>query len=176
MTPFNETQEDGSPSHTATPKDRRKFFSHLSMGEESMRNPDRDQLLGDINDQTDGTRAGINADDSNPTHADFLRHFIRSNGPPQIIALCLIIALALGSTIGVVPAVMEDRFARLAHGYNGEAHCLELDKDVRPRECLLGNEDAQNSAAIASFISNTLTFATSSLMGSISDERGRRGE
>jgi len=129
---------------------------------------DRAQLLGQTKDGTDDT------DDHNPSQSNFLLHFIKSSGPPQIIALCLIIALALGSTIGVVPAVVEDRYARLHHGYSGEP-CLELAKEDRPHECLLGNEDAQNSAALASFVSNTLTFATSSLMGSISDEKGRRG-
>lgn len=104
----------------------------------------------------------------------FLLHFFKSSGPPQIIALCLSIALALGSTIGVVPAVVEDRYARLNHDYAGEP-CLSLATENRPRECSLGNDDAQNSAALASFVSNTLTFGTSSLMGSISDERGRRG-
>ena len=137
------------------------------MDEGSVR--DKAQLLDQTKD--DGTD---DTDDQNPSQSNFLLHFIKSSGPPQIIALCLIIALALGSTIGVVPAVVEDRYARLHHGYSGEP-CLELDKEDRPHECLLGNEDAQNSAALASFVSNTLTFATSSLMGSISDEKGRRG-
>ncbi|KAL3785134.1 hypothetical protein HJC23_013293 [Cyclotella cryptica] len=95
--------------------------------------------------------------------------------PPQIITVCLLISLALGSTIGVVPAVVEDRYARLKHGYDGEASCLDIPKVERPKECLFGNEDAQNSAAISGFIANSLTFATSSLIGSISDERGRVG-
>ncbi len=142
------------------------------MGDESMRKIDHKQLLGDEKQELD-----TNCNEgSNFKEGDFIRHFVKTNGPPQIITLCLLIALALGSTIGVVPAVVEDRYARLSHGYIGEARCLDIEKHERPRECLLGNEDAQNSAAIASFISNTLTFATSSLMGSISDERGRRGE
>jgi hypothetical protein len=71
--------------------------------------------------------------------------------------------------------VVEDRYARLKHGYDGEASCLNIPKVDRPKECLFGNEDAQNSAAVSGFIANILTFATSSLMGSISDERGRVG-
>ena len=110
------------------------------------------------------------------SNSDFLRHFLKSSGPPQVIALCLLIALALGSTVGVVPAVVEDRYARLNHGYNGEASCLDIPKIYRPEECLFGNEDAQNAAALSGFIHSTLTFATSSLIGSISDERGRVGE
>lgn len=78
--------------------------------------------------------------------------------------------------MGVVPAVVEDRYARLRHGYVGEASCLDIPKVDRPHECLLGNEDAMSSAAISGFIHSSLTFATSSLIGSISDERGRVGE
>eukprot|EP00571_Detonula_confervacea_P011970 CAMPEP_0172305814 /NCGR_PEP_ID=MMETSP1058-20130122/7032_1 /TAXON_ID=83371 /ORGANISM="Detonula confervacea, Strain CCMP 353" /LENGTH=533 /DNA_ID=CAMNT_0013017527 /DNA_START=48 /DNA_END=1649 /DNA_ORIENTATION=- len=142
---------------------KRNFFTHLSMDEGSVR--DKARLLGQINDESE---------DNDPSQSAFLLHFIKSSGPPQIIALCLILALALGSTIGVVPAVVEDRYARLHHGYTG-APCLELAKEDRPHECMLGNEDAQNAAAMTSFISNVCTFATSSMMGSISDERGRRG-
>jgi hypothetical protein len=102
--------------------------------------------------------------------------------------LCLSIALALGSTVGIVPALVGDRYAVLHHGYDGIVPCSSLflhgahygDGDandvIRPIECTLGNEDAQNSAAYASFVHNSLNFVTSSLMGSVSDERGRRGQ
>jgi hypothetical protein len=153
MAPQNHPDKSDSPMGG-----KRKFVTHLSMDDGSVR--DRDRLLGEIDGDIDGA---------------FLRHFFESPGPPQITALCLLIALALGSTVGVVPAVVGDRYARLHHGYSGEP-CLDLAKDYRPQECTLGNDDAQNSAAFASFVSNTLTFVTSSLMGSISDERGRRGE
>jgi hypothetical protein len=141
----------------------RQFITHLSMDESD--GGDRTRLLGQRIDDS-GECSG--------SQSAFLLHFIKSSGPPHVIALCLLVALALGSTIGVVPAVVGDRYARLHHGYAGEP-CAELVKEERPHECLMGNEDAQNSAAISGFISNTLTFATSSMMGSISDEKGRRG-
>jgi hypothetical protein len=43
----------------------------------------------------------------------FIAEFVSSNGPPQILILCMLLALGFGSTIGVVPAVMSDRYARL---------------------------------------------------------------
>jgi hypothetical protein len=43
----------------------------------------------------------------------FIVDFISTKGPPQIIILCMLLALGFGSTIGVVPAVMSDRYARL---------------------------------------------------------------
>lgn len=155
----NELHTDHSP----TPK--RSFITHLSMDE--CQAPGDGTRLLDTNDTCEGQR-GL-------SHSEFLRQFMKTSGPPQIIAVCLLISLALGSTIGVVPAVVEDRYARLKHGYDGEASCLDIPKVDRPKECLFGNEDAQNSAAISGFIANALTFATSSLMGSISDERGRVG-
>ena len=142
--------------------------SSVVMGEqtEEESRSDRDRLLhGSVDDDSGAASSSATA---------FLLHFFQTPGPPQIIALCLSIALALGSTIGVVPAVVEDRYARLYHNYTGEA-CLSLPTENRPTECSLGNEDAQNSAALASFVSNVLTFGTSSFMGSISDEKGRRG-
>lgn len=137
---------------------RNNFITHLSMDEDT----DAVKLLHN----SDSDRS------ENPT--SFLRYFLTSSGPPQIITICLINALAIGSTVGVVPAVAEDRYARLNHGYTGQP-CLEIKMGERPHECLLGNDDAQNSAAMTSFISHALTFSTSSLVGSISDERGRRG-
>ena len=135
-----------------------KLTIHLSMDEDT----DAVKLL-----------RNSNSDHSND-HPTFLRYFFATSGPPQIIALSLVVALALGSTVGIVPAVMSDRFARLNYGYTGEP-CLQIQRAERPQECVRGNDDAQNAAATSSFISHFLTFTTSSLMGSISDESGRRG-
>lgn len=105
----------------------------------------------------------------------FLVKFATSEGPPQIVLLCMLLALGFGSTIGVVPAVITDRYARLNHGYSDEKVCSFYGIDDKPAECLAGSSDAQNAAAFASLVSNGLTFATSSLIGSLSDEHGRRG-
>ena len=105
----------------------------------------------------------------------FLVTFATSDGPPQIVILMLLLALGFGSTIGVVPAVMSDRYARLNHGYTDEKDCSSYGMDDKPAPCLAGSSDAQNAAAMSNLISNGLTFITSSLMGSISDEHGRRG-
>jgi DHA1 family tetracycline resistance protein-like MFS transporter len=104
----------------------------------------------------------------------FLVQFSETKGPPQITLLMMLVAIGLGSTIGVVPAVMTDRFASLNHGYNGKS-CSDFDISEKPNECLLASGDAQNVAATSHLISNVLTFLTSSLIGSLSDEHGRRG-
>jgi hypothetical protein len=105
----------------------------------------------------------------------FLVQFATSNGPPQIVLLMMLLALGFGSTIGVVPAVMTDRYARLLHGFSSEQDCSSFAAGEKPQECLEGSADAQNAAAVSNFVSDGLTFITSSLIGSISDERGRKG-
>jgi len=106
--------------------------------------------------------------------ASFIVQFAKTKGPPQITLIMMLVAIGLGSTIAVVPAVMSDRFARLNHGYAGIPTCAQLSVEQRPAACFLGSADAQNAAAEASLAMNVLTFLTSSLMGSLSDEHGRK--
>jgi hypothetical protein len=105
----------------------------------------------------------------------FLMEFVDKKGPPQILILCVLLALGFGSTVGVVPAVMSDRYARLNHGYDDPTECAKWSIEDKPHECLLGSADAQNAAAYESLVSNMFTFITSSMIGSISDEIGRKG-
>ena len=105
----------------------------------------------------------------------FIVQFSQLRGPPQIALLMALLAIGLGSTIGVVPAVMADRFARLKHGYQGPTHCSSYTVDDKPEACFLGGSDAQTAASLANLINNSLTFLTASLTGSISDEYGRKG-
>lgn len=79
------------------------------------------------------------------------------------------------SSYSQVPAVMTDRYARLNHGYQGIQTCADYGMRDKPQACLDGSADAQRAVAMEQMISNILTFFTSSLMGSISDEYGRKG-
>mmetsp|Transcript_4154 Transcript_4154/g.8607 ORF Transcript_4154/g.8607 Transcript_4154/m.8607 type:complete len:547 (+) Transcript_4154:81-1721(+) len=105
----------------------------------------------------------------------FIEEFVFSNGPPQIIALIVLFAFGFGSVIGVVPAIMSDRYARINHGYHDAKFCNDYDPTDKPQACLDGSGDAQGAVAVEQFISNGLTFLTSSLVGSLSDEYGRKG-
>ena len=107
----------------------------------------------------------------------FLVQFASKKGPRAIIVLIVFLAMGLGSTIGVVPAVMTDRYARLHHGYTDDRDCADYtDMGTKPQACLEGSAEAQNASALGNLVSNVLTFVTSSLMGSLSDEHGRRGK
>lgn len=70
---------------------------------------------------------------------------------------------------------MTDRYARLNHGYADVRDCGAYAMGEKPQECLDGSADAQSGVAMEQMISNTLTFFTSSLVGSLSDEHGRKG-
>jgi DHA1 family tetracycline resistance protein-like MFS transporter len=104
----------------------------------------------------------------------FIAEFVSAPGPRSILILCMLLALGFGSTVGVVPAVMADRYARLQHGFNGPDDCSTYGMASKPPECLAGFADAQNAVAMEQLLSNLLTFFTSSLVGSLSDEYGRK--
>lgn len=105
----------------------------------------------------------------------FVVQFSEMKGPPQIAFLMALMAIGFGCTIGVVPAVMGDRFARLYHGYTDPAHCSSFsDVESKPEACFLGGSDAQATASVANLINNSLTFMSASLCGSLSDEYGRK--
>lgn len=70
---------------------------------------------------------------------------------------------------------MSDRYARLHHGYTDATECSAYGSSSKPDACFAGSADAQNAVAIEQLISNVLTFFTSSLVGSLSDQHGRRG-
>lgn len=122
---------------------------------------------GDTSDRDEEHRSRS----SNPS---FCKFFANSRGPPEIVFLCLLYALALGCTIGVVPAVLTDQYAKNYHGFDRGDSCANYDKQNKPQACLDGSSDSQTAAVTSSFVSNTLTFLTSSFIGSISDEYGRR--
>lgn len=108
----------------------------------------------------------------------FLVQFSAMNGPPQIAGLMCLLAIGFGSTIGVVPAIMTDRFARLHHGYDGPLEsCSDYGSNnaEKPEACFLGSSDAQAAAAMSNLVNNLLTFLTASVTGSLSDEYGRKG-
>lgn len=70
---------------------------------------------------------------------------------------------------------MTDRYARLNHGYTDARDCADYDVGEKPDECLDGSADAQTAVAIEQMVANGLTFLTSALIGSLSDEHGRKG-
>jgi MFS family permease len=77
--------------------------------------------------------------------------------------------------IAQVPAVMMDRFARINHGFDDSRSCSSFALD-KPKACLAGSADSQSAAAWEQLISNLLCFFLNTLVGSISDQYGRKSK
>ena len=151
---------------------RKSSFERLSLHFVGLSEPP------ELSARDDGFEVIEGCDSDNPPKT-FFRSFASSRGAPQVLFLNMLLAFALGSTMGVVPAIVTDKYARLNHGYDGDVDCsqaLQGPADERPEACLGGSDDAQNASAMASFASNGMTFLSSAVVGSISDQNGRRGE
>lgn len=101
-------------------------------------------------------------------------YFKSTPGPPEILTVIILMAFGYGAVVSVVPSVMVDRFARLNHGYNGTETCSSLSSDDQPEECDQGSDDAQNAAAMCTFVYNIIGFFSLPVLGSMSDAIGRR--
>ena len=113
--------------------------------------------------------------DESPSQT-FLSFFWNTKGPMQIFFMSMMFAFSLGSTIAVVPAVITDRYAQIHHGYAGDKSCSEYGKNDMPLPCIDGSADAQTATVLVSTISNIATFLSSALIGSFSDQYGRRSK
>lgn len=106
-------------------------------------------------------------------HLQFVKAFFASSGAPQILVLSLFLSFGISSTFGIIPDVMTDRYAFLHHGYIGP-DCSTFDRVNKPDACQDGSDDAQESAALSALAKNLLALTFNSLIGSISDVRGRK--
>jgi MFS transporter, DHA1 family, tetracycline resistance protein len=123
----------------------------------------------------------------------FFMEFITAQGPPQITVLLILLAFSFGSTVGVVPAVMSDRFARLHYGYGSSGGgsggggsdgnddtpppCYSYNSNAEnmpAAACHAGYAAAQNALATEMLVAHAFTFVSCSWVGALSDEHGRR--
>jgi DHA1 family tetracycline resistance protein-like MFS transporter len=146
--------DDDGPSVTS----HDDSFSTALLGEEPSDEPEEEPETEDDN------------------YIDFLKTFFRSRAAIHILVIAFLLSLGLGCTVGIVPDIMTDRYARLNHGYNSEigGECGSFDRADKPDECQRGADDAQQAAAISTLATNILTLLCNSVIGSISDVHGRR--
>jgi MFS family permease len=104
---------------------------------------------------------------------DFFTSFRNSRGSVEALILCMLLSLGLATTIGIVPTVIADRYARIKYGWDGQP-CYSLDHDVMPYACIQGGDDAQTGNAYKSLVQNLLLFLSNPVVGSQSDVQGRR--
>jgi hypothetical protein len=103
----------------------------------------------------------------------FAREFFNAQGAPQILVIGLLMSTGIGATIGVVPQVFSDRYARIFYGYDG-TNCSNFERADKPDACQRGADDAQASMALTVLAQNLLSLCSNSTVGSVSDVRGRK--
>lgn len=130
---------------------------------------------GDVNGNEEET-TGANNNATSSCKMGFFATFFGTNGAPQILLLGFLLSLGSGSFVSIIPGVVGDRFARLDHGYNGPLCADFHGGDDKPVACSEGGDEAQNAAANAAFIKNIILLLLSSIVGSTSDCRGRKGK
>ena len=102
----------------------------------------------------------------------FSRALLHSKGAVTLIAVSTLVAVGLGSVIGLVPSTITDRFAELPEQDGSNGHCS--DYKVKPAACIAASDEAERAATISNFCLNVLTLIFNPLCGSYSDISGRR--
>ena len=105
---------------------------------------------------------------------EFIISFVRSDVGLPALSISVCISFGLGTTVGIVPEILSDRYARLYHGLQGETLCSDYDKNLVPDACILGQDDAQTGSAWGSFFKSVSIFIFNPIIGSHSDVHGRR--
>ena len=103
----------------------------------------------------------------------FFRIYFQSKGAPQLLVCSLMLSMGIGSVVSIVPELVADRFARLAHEYTGDP-CSTFGRDNLPDACVGGGLDASNAAALGVLGKNILILIFAGIVGSSSDCRGRK--
>ena len=103
----------------------------------------------------------------------FLKVF-GGRGGPYVLVFTLFVSTAMGSTVGLIPDIMGDRYSRMRYGWEGP-DCSTFDRASKPEACQSGSDDAQGAAALSSLVKNLLTLLFNSMIASWTDLNGRKG-
>jgi len=126
----------------------------------------------------------------------FVLDSLHSKAVLPVFIISILLSASIGLTVGIVPEVLTDRYARLYHGYDaatgagaassGELNddsggglqplppCWGYDTSTMPEACIEGADDAQTGSAYGTLAQNLLTFFFNAVIGSYSDKKGRR--
>jgi DHA1 family tetracycline resistance protein-like MFS transporter len=105
---------------------------------------------------------------------NFFSAFVKAKGAIPVFIIATLLSSAIAMTVGVVPEILSDRYARLYHHYDGPT-CSNFDHELMPEACRNGEDDAQEASAWATLLLNMLTLFFNPVVGSLSDVHGRRG-
>lgn len=102
-----------------------------------------------------------------------LASFLTKRATLVTFIINIFLSFGLGCTVGIVPEILSDRYARIYHNYDGP-ECSTFQYDVMPEACEHGADDAQSAQAMGTLFQNLLTLFFSPVVGSMSDVHGRR--
>jgi len=125
-------------------------------------------------------------DDRSAFRGRFLPRFGFAARPNAVVlstfAVSVLMSFSIGLTVGIVPEILTDRYARIDRldggddGVDGPLRpCWRYTSGTMPDSCTRGAVDAQTGSAYGTFVQNLLTFFFNAVIGSRSDEIGRRG-
>lgn len=117
----------------------------------------------------------------------FLKDSLNSKAVVSALLVSVLLSFSLGLTVGIVPEILTDRYARIYHGYgsvpssDGKGDglqplppCWNYEISNMPEACRMGADDAQTGSAYGMLVQNLLTFFFNAVLGSYSDKEGRR--
>ena len=102
-----------------------------------------------------------------------LASFLTKRATLVTFIINILVSFGIGSTVGIVPEILSDRYARIYHDYDGP-DCSTFQYDAMPKACEHGADDAQSASAMGTLFLNLLTLFFSPVVGSMSDVHGRR--
>lgn len=118
---------------------------------------------------------------------NFLSDSVNSKAVVSAFVVSALLSFSLGLTVGIVPEILTDRYARIYHGYGSAPSsdekgddlqlllpCWDYDITNMPEACIMGADDAQTGSAYGMLVQNSLTFFFNAVLGSYSDTHGRR--
>lgn len=138
---------------------------------------EQEELHSRTHEKTEQQRAKQNKTNvtmvTNRSSDGVLRTFFGSKATIAILIVSALLSIGIGCTVGIVPEILSDRYARLHHSYSGPS-CSDWADNVMPQPCRNGADDAQAASAIGTLVLNIFTLFCNPIVGSLSDVHGRK--
>ena len=114
------------------------------------------------------------ADEETSPSSSFFGTFFKAKGTIPALITSILLSFGIGLTVGIVPEIITDSYARINHDYIGIDPCYAFDHNDMPLACLEGADDAQQGSAYGALLLNLLILLCNPIVGRQSDRVGRR--